>query len=182
MEAALAWIGKLAEWVGSFIPRWVILDTTEGAIKYVRGKRAVLCTPGIHWYWPATTTFVSYPTARQSDRLETQTMESKDGKAFIASGTLTYAIDDLMKLLPLTHSAMTTVIEIASTAMHDVLCAMDWNDLQDYQRRGTLKTQLKNVAQRELDEYGVRVIRFKLNSLARCRVYRISQSTSSEEN
>lgn len=182
MDAALAWVGQVAEWFGRFIPRREILDTTECAIKFKRGKNPVLCGPGIHWWWPWQSTWVAYPVARQSDRLETQTIESMDGKTFIASGTLTYAVDDLMKLLPLTHSAMTTVVEIASTAMHDVLCNMDWEKLQSAQRRGTLKTQLKNAAQRELEEYGVSVIRFKLNSLARCRVYRISQSTASEEN
>lgn len=182
MDTALAWIGKLADWIGSFIPRWVILDTTEAAIKYVRGHKVVMCQPGIHWYWPVTTLWSPYPTARQSDRLETQTMETKDGKPFIVSGTLTYAIEDISKLVPTTYSPTTTIVEIAQTALHDVLCAENWEDICVAQRRGTLKTQLKNVAQRELDDYGVNVIRFKLNSLARCRVIKISQTTASEEN
>jgi hypothetical protein len=123
-----------------------------------------------------------YPTARQTDRIETQTIETTDGVAFIASGTLTYVVENLAMLLPTTHLASVAVIEIASTALHDVLCDYSWTDLQSAQQKGTLKTQLKNAAQRELSEYGVRVLRFKLNSLARCMVIRVSQTTASEEN
>jgi len=182
MNGALEWIGKVVEWLGAFIPRWVILDTSEAAIKYVKGN-PVYCAPGkVHWYWPATTIWIAYPVARQSDRLETQTMESADGVPFIVSGTLTYAVEDLSMLLPRTHSAMTTIVEIAQTAIHDVLCDLTWADMHNAQRKGTIKTLLRNSAQKELEDYGVKVIRFKLNSLARCRVYRLSQSTSSEEN
>lgn len=204
MDQAFAFIGRIAEWIGQWIPRWQILDTTEGAINY-RGyllprsfrlavarffrregfdgeMRVTVCEAGVHFYWPARTTFVPYPTARQTDRLETQTMESKDGKTFIVSGTLTYRVDDLALLIPVVHSAPTSTIDIAMTAIHDICCDMDWADLQNEQRRGTLKTKLRNAAQRDLAELGIKVLILKLNSLARCRVFKVSQSTASEEN
>ncbi len=181
MDSALAWIGEIVQWIGRFIPRREILDTTVAAIKFKNGNEPTLCGPGVHWYWPWKSTWLVYPTARQSDRLESQVMESKDGKTFLVSGTLTYEIDDLMKLIPRTHSATVLTQEIAMTAVHDVCCTMDWAILQIGQREGTLKTKLKNAAQRELGEYGIRVVRLKLNTLARCRVLRIAQSVSSEE-
>jgi hypothetical protein len=68
MESAFAWIGQIAEWIGQWIPRRAILDTTEGAIKYTgfflprrlrvrfRGfdgdMKISVCEAGIHWYWP----------------------------------------------------------------------------------------------------------------------------------
>ena len=182
MESALAWIGQVAAWFGRFIPRREILDTTEGAIKYKHGNEPVFCGPGIHWWWPWTSTWVSYPMARQTDRLETQTMETTDGKTFIVSGAFTYAIEDLAMLITTTHSALTTTLELAQTAMHEVLCEMDWSAIQTEQRKGTLKTKLKNEAQRQLKDYGVKVIKLQLNTLARCRVYKVSQTTASEEN
>lgn len=182
MDSALGWVGQIAEWVGNFIPRWYILDTTEGAVKYVYGQPR-LCAPGkIHWVWPATTTIAMYPVARQTDRLETQTMESKDDKSFLVSGTVTYEVEDIMKLVPTTHSPVATIADLAMTALHDVCCDMDWATLQTEQRRGTLKTKLRNEAQKQLRDYGVRVIKLQLNSLARCRVLRVSQTTGSEEN
>jgi regulator of protease activity HflC (stomatin/prohibitin superfamily) len=182
MESAFAWIGQIASWIGQWFPRWVILDMTEGAIKYVGGKKIVLCEPGIHFYWPARTKFVQYPIARQTDRLESQTMETMDGKTFIVSATLTYSVNDLTLLLPKTHAPTTNTIDLAMTAVHDVCCSLTWDELQAEQRRKTLKTKLKNAAQDQLSEYGVKVIKLQLNTLARCRVLKISQSTSSEEN
>lgn len=182
MDSALAWVGQIATWIGAFIPRWAILDTTEGAVKFVGGSKVKYCGPGVWFYWPARTIFRAYPTARQTDRLESQTMESKDGKTFLASGTITYQVRDLMMLLPCVHSAQTAVIDIAMTALHDVCCSFSWEDLQAEQRKGTLKTKLRNAAQRDLSELGIEVVMLKLNSLARCRVIKVSQSTSSEEN
>lgn len=182
MSGAFEWIGKIADWCAQWIPRWSILDTTEGAIKYVGGKRAVVCGPGIHFWWPATTTFYAHPVARQTDRLETQTMETKDGTTFLVSGTLTYVVEQLERFVPVVHSPHTTVVDIAMTAVHDVCCDFDWAMLQGEQRKGTLKTKLRNEAQKQLGEYGIRVIKLQLNSLARCRVYKISQSVANEEN
>jgi len=181
MESALAWIGQIAEWVGQFIPRRVVLDTTEGAVKWVNGNDPIFCGPGKHWWWPWTTKWSVFPTVRQTVSIETQTLESLDGKSFIASGTLTYSVTNLLTLLTTVHDADTAVMEIASTTLGDVLPSLTWADLYDQQRRGTLKTKIKNGAQNELTEYGVKVIRFKLNSLVRCRVLKISQSTASEE-
>ncbi len=42
MDSALAWIGQVAEWVGRFIPRLIILNTTEGAVKFVHGDTPVV--------------------------------------------------------------------------------------------------------------------------------------------
>lgn len=182
MESAFAWLGKLAEWLGQWIPRWSILDTTEGAIKYVGGKRVKVCGPGIHFWWPARTTFIPFPTARQTDRLESQTMETTDGKTFLVGAMITYSVPDLAALVTTTHSPTRAVTDMAMAAVHDILCDLSWEELQAAQRKGTLKTQLKNEAQNQLKDYGVKVIKLQLNTLARCRVLKVSQSLSNEEN
>lgn len=182
MDSAFIWLREIAEWLGRFVPKWIILDTTEGAIKYVKGKRIVMCGPGVHWHWPITTTWQAYPTAQQTDRLETQTMVTTDGKTFIVAGTITYWVTDLSLLLPVVHMATRNTVDLSMVALHDVCCEMSWEELQSENRRGTLKTKLKNAAQKQLEEYGVKVKRFQLNTLAPCRVLKISQSTSNEEN
>lgn len=197
MDSALAWIGQIASWVGQWIPRRPTLDTTEGAIKYegfilprawrVRwggfdgDMRVHVCGPGMHWWWPATSKWTEYPTARQSDRLESQVLTSSDDKTFLLSGTITYQVDDLAKLVPVTHSPMRNTLEIAVTAIAKVCCKMDWATLAKENREGTLETKLKNMAQKELSEYGITVIRLRLNTLARCRVVKVAQSISNEE-
>jgi regulator of protease activity HflC (stomatin/prohibitin superfamily) len=183
LDSAFAWLQSITDWLGRFIPRWVVVDTTAGGIKYVGGSRVVVCQPGIVWYWPIRTVWIEYPTARQTDRLESQTMESVDGITFIVSGTLTYQVEDLGKLLPCVHNAATMTVDIAMAAVHDVCCDMPWEQLKREQRHATLlKTKLKNSAQTQLGEYGIRVIKLQLNTLARCRVLKVSQSVSQEEN
>lgn len=182
MTEAFAWIGQVVEWFGQFIPRLKIVDVTEGAIKFVRGARVVVCKPGLHIYWPLVTRWVEYPIARQTDRLETQVMESTDRVTFIVNGTLTYEVIDLGKLIPVVYLATRNTVDLAMTALHDVCCDFSWAELQGEQRKGTLKTKLKNEAQKVLGEYGIKVIKFQLMSLARCRVIKVSQSTAQEEN
>jgi regulator of protease activity HflC (stomatin/prohibitin superfamily) len=182
LDSALGWVGQVFEWLGAFVPRWAILDVTEGAIKYVRGQPRYVAPGQIMWWWPVLTKVVPYPVVRQTDRLETQTMVTKDGKTFVVSGTITYSVDDLMLLVPTTHSPIATVTELSMTAIHDVCADMEWTELQTEQRRGTLKTKLKNAAQRQLREYGVRVLELRLNSLATARVIRLLHTTGSEEN
>lgn len=181
MDSALAWIGQLAEWVGKFIPRWVILDTTEGAVAYIGGKTPKALGPGIHWYWPARTYLNTYPTARQADRLGTQTMCTTDDKTIIVGGMLVYRVTDLVALLSTTHSAAKAVTDIALTAIHDVCCRLSWAELKEEQRKSTLDTKLKNAAQKELNDYGVKVIKLMLTDLAPCRVLKVSQTTAREE-
>lgn len=180
MEAALAWIGQIAAWIGQWIPRWEILDLTQGAIKFKGGKKVVSCGPGIHFWWPARSKFLIFSVARQTDQLESQVMESSDGVTFLAGGTLTYSIIDLPALVTTTHSVFHAVQDMAQAALHDVVCDMTWAELQAGQRKGTIKTKLRNAAQDQLKEYGVKVVKLQLNSLARCRVYKVSQSTSIE--
>lgn len=182
LDSALGWIGQIAEWLGRFVPRREILDTTEGAIKYKHGDRPVFCGPGLHWWWPWSSTFVRHPMARQTDRLETQTMETTDGKTFLVSATITYLVVDLLAFVTALHSPLTTVVDTAALAVHDVCCDFTWADLQAEQRRGTIKTKLRNEAQKQLVGYGLQVLKLQLNSLARCRVLKMSQSVASEEN
>lgn len=109
-------------------------------------------------------------------------METKDGVTFIVAGTITYRVPDLMALVPTTHSPAATVLELAATAVHDTCCDYEWVELQEAQRRGTLKTVLRKDAQKQLGEYGIEVIKVQLTSLARTRAFKLFQSTANDEN
>lgn len=179
MDSALAWIGQIAEWLGRFFPRWVVLDTTEGMIKFVRGSRIVVCDPGgVYWWWPATTTVTQYPMARQAETLQTQTIVTTDDKTIIVGGMIIYSVHDLKALITTTFNAETTIKDIALTAVHDVCCQMSWDELKAEQRKSTLDTKLKNAAQKALKDYGVTVIKVMLVDLAPSRVVRLSLGES----
>lgn len=181
MESALAWVGQIAAWIGQWIPRWVILDVTIGGVKYVKGQPRE-CAPGrIHWYWPVTTLFETYPVARQADDLRSQTIVTADDKTIVVGGMVVYEVTDIMKLLPRVFKAMPTIRDITLTSIHDVCCRMTWEELRQGQRRGNLDVRLKNAAQQALGEYGVNVIKVQLTDLAPTRVIKLFQTTGTDE-
>jgi regulator of protease activity HflC (stomatin/prohibitin superfamily) len=183
MESALAWIGQLAEWIGKFFPRWIILDPRVSGVKYVRGKRVVKLGPGIHWYWPLITTYDTYPTVRQTDNLVSQTLVTTDDQTVIVDGMIVYDVTDVEKLLTTVHHAVRAIQDISLTAVHDVCCNMTWQELKNEQRKGTLDTKLRNAAQKQLADYGVRVIKCMLTDLSnKVRVLRVVQSINKDPN
>lgn len=197
MDSALAWVGQIAEWVGRFVPRWVILDTTEGAVKFegfflprwLRKKcggfdgymRPTTCGPGIHWYWPAFSSMQSYPTVWQTDNLPSQTMETEDGQAFTVGGMVTYTITDLGLLLTQTHSGAKMIQAKTLASVHEVCCKMSWEQLRSEQRKGTLDTKLRHACQKPLLMFGVKIEDCQLTDLAKARVFRLIQSTQQDD-
>ena len=180
MDSALAWIGQIAEFLGRFFPRWIILDPRMGGVKYVRGSRVVQLKP-LDWYWPLITTYDTYPVVRQTDNLVTQSIETADDVTIAVGGMIVYDVTDVVKLLTTVHNAIRTIQDIALTAIHDVCSNMTWAELKAAQRKGTLDTRLRRETSKQLEEYGVRVIKCMLTDLARTRVLKVIQSTNKDD-
>jgi regulator of protease activity HflC (stomatin/prohibitin superfamily) len=197
MDSALAWIGQIASWIGQWIPRWVLLDLTDGAVKstgfflprtwrvkwggFDGEMKVTVLGPGLHWFWPATSTFISYPTALQTDNLPTQTLTTSDGKVINVSGMVTYTVNDLGKLLTQTHSAIKLIQVYALAALHDVCTNLSWEKLQEEERKRTLNTKLRHAAQKMLTKYGVVVEDFMLTDHMPTRALRLIQSTQNDD-
>lgn len=178
---ALAWIGQLAEWFGKFIPRWVIFSPSHGGVKFVAGKRAVPLGAGIHWYWPARTVLFEYPLARQADNLATQTITTEDNKTIAAGGMIVYEVKDIVALISTCHDPQSTIRDLTLSAIHDTLCRHTWAQIRQAQQTGQLDVVLRQKAAKHLKSYGVRVLKVMLTDLAPCRVYKVMQSTSRDE-
>lgn len=180
MDSALAWVGQVAAWIGQWIPRWVIVTTTCAAVKFVKGHTVVSCAPGIHWYWPVTTIFLMHPTARQTVNLRAQTVMTSDGRTIVVGGMVVYEIADIQKILAHTYDPDETIKDIAMSSAHDVCCQLAWDDLREQQRNGALDRKLKVEARKDLDSYGVKVLKMTLTDLAPCRVLKIVNSMSQD--
>lgn len=180
MDTAFAWIGYLVEWFARFIPRQVILNTTEGAVKFKRGHTPVYCGPGIHWYWPWRSQWQAFPMVRQPLDLRTQTITTVDGRTIAVGGLIVYEIIDLLKLVPTTYQPDQAVAEMTLPAIHSVCSRLTWEQLQRENRRGTLDTKLRRMAQKVLSSYGVRVIQVQLTDLTPCRAIRLISTVSND--
>lgn len=192
MGEAFAWLNRFFEWLTQFVPTWRIVDTREGALKWqtvrlrdlARGRwepsaKVVTLGPGFHVYWPLFSTFEAYPVKRQSVPLASQTITTTDEVSAVVSGMMVFDIMDLQKIYAETVDPDDTIKDIAASELHDICCHKSWEELRKGQGR-TLDTALRNAAKKELEDYGVRVIKFTLTTCARTRVYRVVQSTAQE--
>jgi regulator of protease activity HflC (stomatin/prohibitin superfamily) len=180
MDSALAWIGHLAEWFGRLLPRWIILNTTEGAVKFVGGSRPVPLGPGIHWYWPARTEIKSWVVARQSVNLPAQTITTKDGKVIAVGGVIIFRIEDALELIAHVYNPDETIRDLAAGVIHDVCSQSEWGELQMAIQSGALNRELRRGMRKKLTPFGVRVLASTLTDFAPCRVLKVLQSTSQD--
>jgi regulator of protease activity HflC (stomatin/prohibitin superfamily) len=183
MDKAFAWIGYIMEWFGRFIPRRDVVPSTHGYIKWVGGFtkefRTVTGLGGVVWYWPLTTEVLLFPVVRQTTPLPSQIVTTGDNKTVAVSGMLVYEVSDIEKLLGHTYDPDDTVKDIAQSALTDVLGHMSWPDIQKGQGK-TLDTKLRNAAKKDLEDYGVNVLKFSLTTLALCKVHRLITSQFTE--
>jgi regulator of protease activity HflC (stomatin/prohibitin superfamily) len=178
MESAFAWLRDIADWLGRFVPRWEVVPTTHGWVKWVRGSKVITGGAGVVWWWPVTTRLMDYPVVRQTTPLPSQVITTMDEKTIAVGGLLVYEIVDLEKILAHTYDPEDTIKDIAASSLHDVLAKMTWEQLRTAGRQ--LDTKLKNEAKKDLEDYGVRVIKFTLLTLAPCTVTRVIRSTFQE--
>ena len=169
MDSALGWIGQIAAWVRQFIPKWIIIPTTHGGVKWVRGKRLVELTPGIHWYWPVVTVLQTYPIVRQSVDLRPQVMVDADWKTFSAGVVVTYTVADLKQLLSTTFDPDEVMSEISLAAIYSVLTTLTLEELQT----NDISSALTKAIQDLVTPYGVHVVRAALTEMSPCRVVKL---------
>jgi len=189
---ALDWIGQIADWLGRFIPRWTIVETTHGAIKF-RSFRlrnllrfrapqmdVIAFGPGVHVFWPAASEFVAYPITRQATDLRAQTLCTTDDRSIVVGGMVVYEIYDIEKIVARTYEPDDTIRDVALSAVHDVCCQKSWAELKQAQRDGSLDRELKKEVSRELDKFGVKVLKTTLTDLALCRVLKLMTSVAKD--
>lgn len=181
LESALGWIGELVHWLAQFFPHIVHIDSTKGAVKFVRGRPGQAVVPGMHVWWPLTTQLYTYPVLRQAEELRAQTIVTTDDKVVLVAGLIVFEVFDIERILAHTERPGQTIRDIALTAVHDTCCRLSWDELKQGQRRGTLDTKLRNEAKEALEPYGVRVLKVALTDLAPTRVYRLVQTTATGE-
>lgn len=182
MEAALGWLGRLIEWFGQWIPRWIIVRSTHAGVKWVRGSKVVTIEPGIHFYWPVTTEVLVYPTARQAANLRPQTLVTTDDRTILVSGLLVYEVRDIDKLIAQTFDPDDTVEEIALGVINGVCCKKSWQEIRDDHESGKLDREMLHRSRLALAPYGVYVLRATLTDLAPARVIKLAGDTIARTN
>lgn len=172
MEAAFAWIGKLADFVGSLLPRLLIVKSTHRGVKYVFGSQLVALDPGVHVYWPIVTEIEVCAVVRQVLNLKSQILETKDGHTVVAGGLVVYEINDAQTFLADNENSFETIDDVATAAIRKVVISSTLDELRE--GRAKLDNRLSRETQKLLRVFGVSVEYARLTDFARVRAYHLS--------
>lgn len=173
MDAALGWIGGIVEWLGQWIPRWVIVRSTERAIKFRWGKYVVELLPGIRFYWPAVTDIEGpIPVVWQPMVTSSVPLQTKDGKQVTTRGVIVYKIVDAIKFLVDHYDSDSCIDDEVNAAIRDVVTTKDLLEIQENSRKTTDNALHKQV-QKSLDEFGIEVKHVRLVAFAEAKILNV---------
>ena len=183
MESAFAWIGAIVQWFGQFIPRLTIVDTTQGWVKFVRGKNVRNGGPGLVWHWPLLTKIVVMATVRDSIAPPTQTITLSSGETVLVEAVIIYDIRDIEKLVAHTAEPFNTIADVATGAVHSVVEMVESYEAlvkmgarQARRQNSDLNYKLIAEMREALEPYGVNVLDVFLQNKAKARVLRLVNS------
>jgi len=74
MTSALAFLNDLAQWLGRWIPRLVLIEPTHRGVLFGPRGSARQVGPGLVVYWPITHALVQVPVTTQSVQLSSQVL------------------------------------------------------------------------------------------------------------
>jgi regulator of protease activity HflC (stomatin/prohibitin superfamily) len=117
---------------------------------------------------------------RQTVDLRAQTLCTTDDKSIVVGGMIVYEIYDIEAIVARTFEPDDTIKDISLSAIHDVCCQKSWDELKEAQRTGALNRELKKEAARELDKFGVKVLKTTLTDMALCRVIKLMTSVAKD--
>lgn len=161
-------INQLLMTILSFVPRMVIVRSTHAGIKFRRGKIPKPMHPGLHWYWPLVSEVDIRVTARQTNTLPPQVLETKDGVGVVVGGYVVFYISDILAACATNWDVDNTVDDIARSAMVEVVTSHTYEEL----RRG-MTLELTKKCRSKLKQFGVGIKRAGVTDLSRCKTYRV---------
>lgn len=167
METAFGWVGAIIDFFGSFIPRLVIVKATHGGVAFDCGHKIRKLPPGLHFYIPLISEVIVWPTKRQTTNLSVQTLVTSDNRVIAAGGIIVYEIPDVVSFLTTTYDGEDTIKDYALSAIKRVICSTSFDDLR---AETSVDNKLTRVLRRDLNRFGVKVIKVTLSDMAPCIV------------
>lgn len=158
MSIGLDWINDVAEWFGSLIPEWDLLEPTDAGVKFLPGGRVKVIKPGIYWYWPATTVVYTLNVKRQTMSFN-QRLTTKDEETVSINTVIVYTVDDVQKALVETHDFEDTIEEVAQKLTVQPIMSRTFEEVcNDMADSNEMRNELTRKARSLLSDYGVHVL------------------------
>ena len=172
MEHVFGWIGQIFQTLLRFFPWLVIVPATSAGVAFARGWRVKEWKPGLHWYWPLVTTYKVIMTVRQTQRIQSKAIMTKDLKTVTVGALVTYYIDDVVAALAKVADLPSDIMERSQGA---ILALVSEKTLEEIQRdRVAFNLALTARVGEGLNGYGVQVLQAQLSEFAPCRAIAIN--------
>jgi regulator of protease activity HflC (stomatin/prohibitin superfamily) len=172
MEHVFGWIGQIFQTLLRFFPWLVIVPATSEAVAFVRGRRIKVWKPGLHWYWPLVTTYKVIMTVRQTQRIQSKVIMTKDLKTVTVGALITYHIDDVVSALAKVADLPSDIMERSQGAILSLVGEMTLEEVQ--RDRIVFNRALTARVGEVMNGYGVQVLQAQLSEFAPCRAIAIN--------
>lgn len=167
MEKAFGWIGEIFQTLLKFIPWLVIVPATSRGVAFVRGWKVKEWPPGLHFYWPVVTTYKLMMVVRQTQRIQTKVIMTKDMKTVTVGALVTYEIDDVVSAVAKVADLPSDIMERSQGAILSVVADKTLQEIQG-DRPGFNQLLTERVGD-VLNGYGVQILQAQLTEFAPCR-------------
>jgi regulator of protease activity HflC (stomatin/prohibitin superfamily) len=172
MEKAFGWIGEIFQTLLKFIPWLVIVPATSRGVAFVRGWRVKEWPPGLHFYWPVVTTYKLMMVVRQTQRIQTKVIMTKDLKTVTVGALVTYEVDDVVSAVAKVADLPSDIMERSQGAILAVVADKTMAEIQG-DRVGFNQLLTERVGD-VLNGYGVQILQAQLTEFAPCRALSIN--------
>ncbi|CAK9074188.1 Band 7 protein CG42540 [Durusdinium trenchii] len=162
-------LGSLLEWMGSLLPRWALVRSTEGAVVFHRKGERVISGPKIVWWLPCVSDMELCEVNRQTVELAPQTLMTKDGKTVIAGGVVVFKVVDVRVFLVDNYDATDALAEVAAFALRDAIVGKTMEEIQETDGRKKIDGRLTSFAQEALGIFGIEVEYMRLTDFSTAR-------------
>jgi regulator of protease activity HflC (stomatin/prohibitin superfamily) len=172
VDKAFGWIGEIFQTLLRLLPWLVIVPATHGGVAFVHGRRIKEWKPGLHWYWPVVTTYKLVAIVRQTQRIQSKVIMTKDLRTVTVGALVTYVVDDVVSAVAKIADLPSDIMERSQGA---ILAEVSGRTLEEIQaNRLEFNASLTERVGSVLNGYGVQILQAQLTEFAPCRAFAIN--------
>lgn len=172
MDKAFGWIGEIFQTLLRLVPWLVIVPATHAGVAFVRGHRIKEWQAGLHWYWPVATSYKLIAVVRQTQRIQSKVIMTKDMRTVTVGALVTYYIDDVVAAIAKVADLPSDVMERSQGAIFAEVSTRTLEDIQA--NRMAFNESLTLRLTEALTGYGVQILQAQLTEFAPCRAIAIN--------
>jgi regulator of protease activity HflC (stomatin/prohibitin superfamily) len=172
VDKAFGWIGEIFQTLLRLLPWLVIVPATHGGVAFVHGNRIKEWKAGLHWYWPVATSYKLIAVVRQTQRIQSKVIMTKDMRTDTVGALVTYYIDDVVAAVAKVADLPSDIMERAQGA---IFAEISTRTLEEVQAdRLNFNASLTDRLEEVLNGYGVRILQAQLTEFAPCRAFAVN--------